>query len=146
MYPTWVFGLPSGHEQGQYLTIDLGGTNLRVCWITLKGQRHETEIEQDTYKLPDHIKTGNAEELWDLIAECLDEFMQKHQLKGTEDEPYVCFGSSKENLDVLLTLRTQDSPWASPSLTLLSKIQSTVEVSSHGPKVSISRAWRARMS
>lgn len=87
MYPTWVFGLPTGQEKGQYLTIDLGGTNLRVCWITLKGQHQETDIEQDTYKLPGHVKTGSADELWDLIAECLDNFMQKHELKGTEEEP-----------------------------------------------------------
>lgn len=87
MYPTWVFGFPSGREEGQYLTVDLGGTNLRVCWITLKGPSHDTEIEQDTYKLSDKIKRGRAEELWDLIAEMIDDFIQKHQLKGTEQDP-----------------------------------------------------------
>lgn len=87
MYPTWVFGTPTGQEKGQYLTIDLGGTNLRVCWIRLNGIGHETKIEQDTFKLPKSVKTGSADELWDLIAECLDDFIQKHQLKGTEDEP-----------------------------------------------------------
>lgn len=87
MYPTWVFGFPSGHEKGQYLTIDLGGTNLRVCYITLKGPDHNTEVMQDTYKLPKHIKTGTADELWGLIADSLSDFLIKHELKGTEDEP-----------------------------------------------------------
>lgn len=87
MYPTWVFGLPTGREKGQYLTIDLGGTNLRVCWITLKGSDHETDVVQDTYRVPDHIKTGSADELWDLVADSLDDFLGKHGLKGTEDEP-----------------------------------------------------------
>lgn len=87
MYPTWVFGFPDGHERGQFLTVDLGGTNLRVCWITLGGTDHKPEIEQDTFKLPDHVKVGSADELWNLIAECLQKFTEKHQIKGTEDEP-----------------------------------------------------------
>jgi hexokinase len=87
MYPTWVFGFPSGNEKGQYLTIDLGGTNLRVCWITLKGEDHNTEVLQDTYKLPKSIKTGTADELWGLIADSLGDFLVKHDLKGADDEP-----------------------------------------------------------
>lgn len=87
MHPTWVFGFPSGQETGQYLTIDLGGTNLRVCWVTLKGLDHKTEVLQDMYKLPKHIKTGSADELWDLIADYLKDFIEKHNLTGTEDEP-----------------------------------------------------------
>ncbi|KAI3390575.1 hypothetical protein diail_9186 [Diaporthe ilicicola] len=87
MYPTWVFGFPTGHEKGQYLTIDLGGTNLRVCWITLKGPDHDTDVLQDTYTVPDEVKTGSADELWGLIADSLEDFLKKHQLEGTEDEP-----------------------------------------------------------
>lgn len=87
MYPTWVFGLPNGQELGQYLTIDLGGTNLRVCCITLKGQGEEAEILQDMYRLPGRIKTGQADELWNLIADSLSDFLQKHHLGGTESEP-----------------------------------------------------------
>lgn len=87
MYPTWVIGFPTGSETGQFLTIDLGGTNLRVCWITLKGHDQETDVLQDTYKVPDHIKTGSANELWDLVADSLEDFLEKHELHGTEDEP-----------------------------------------------------------
>lgn len=87
MYPTWVFGFPTGRENGQFLTVDLGGTNLRVCWITLKGHDQETDVLQDTYKVPDHIKTASADELWGLIADSLKDFLEKHDLQGTEDEP-----------------------------------------------------------
>ncbi|KAG6357798.1 hypothetical protein INS49_013677 [Diaporthe citri] len=87
MYPTWVFGFPTGRENGQYLTIDLGGTNLRVCWITLKGHDQETDVLQDTYKVPDDIKTGSADELWGLITDSLEDFLDKHELQGTEDYP-----------------------------------------------------------
>lgn len=60
---------------------------MRVCWITLKGQGHDTEIEQDTYRVPEEVKTGSADQLWDLIADSLKDFLEKHQLKGTEEEP-----------------------------------------------------------
>lgn len=87
MYPTWVMGFPTGRETGQFLTVDLGGTNLRVCWVTLKGHGQETDVLQDTYKVPDHIKTGSANELWDLVVDSLEDFLENHKLQGTEDEP-----------------------------------------------------------
>lgn len=87
MYPTWVIGFPTGRETGRFLTVDLGGTNLRVCWITLKGHDQETDVLQDTYKVPDDIKTGSANELWDLVADSLKDFLDNNKLQGTEDEP-----------------------------------------------------------
>ena len=29
MNPTWVMGFPTGQEQGSFLALDMGGTNLR---------------------------------------------------------------------------------------------------------------------
>lgn len=37
MIPTFVFGWPTGNEIGDYLALDLGGTNLRVCLVTVQG-------------------------------------------------------------------------------------------------------------
>lgn len=71
------------------MTIDLGGTNLRVCWITLRGNDSEPEVVQDRFKLPEKIKTGCAKELWDLISDSLQEFIKKHDLRGTEGGRYV---------------------------------------------------------
>jgi hexokinase len=87
MNVTWVLGWPDGHEEGQYLTVDLGGTNLRVCWIELTQRHGDINIIQDEYKLPDEIKTGGAEELFDFTAESLTTFISKHDLKGTKEEP-----------------------------------------------------------
>ena len=82
MNPTWVHGFPSGKEQGTYLTIDLGGTNLRVCEITLAGN-HSTEhaIKQHQYKMPDEMKKGTAKELLNYIGDSLDHFIKDHGLK-----------------------------------------------------------------
>jgi hexokinase len=87
MNVTWVLGWPDGHEEGQYLTVDLGGTNLRVCWIELTQRHGDINITQDEYKLPDEIKTGGAEDLFDFIADSLQRFISNHDLKGTKEEP-----------------------------------------------------------
>ena len=86
MNPTWVLGYTSGQEQGSYLANDLGGTNVRICYITLLGQgKHE--MIQDKYCLPQELKTGTASELWDTIASDLDTFISENNLGGTSETP-----------------------------------------------------------
>ncbi|KAI1415868.1 hypothetical protein F5Y13DRAFT_186722 [Hypoxylon sp. FL1857] len=86
MNVTWVLGLPTGDETGSYVTIDLGGTNLRVCLVSLKGQREEIDIKQQACRLPPTIKTGDAETLWDFIVDSLEEFLKKHQLTANRND------------------------------------------------------------
>ncbi|KAL4899192.1 hypothetical protein BDW74DRAFT_118319 [Aspergillus multicolor] len=86
MNVTWVPSFPTGNETGRYLAIDMGGTNLRICDVTLTEQKGEYTIEQDKYKLPDHLRKGKGEELWEFIAEKLEDFLSKHSLvKGNGD-------------------------------------------------------------
>lgn len=49
---TWVLNLPDGHEQGTFLTLDLGGTNLRVCKVTLLPEKGKHELVQECYRVP----------------------------------------------------------------------------------------------
>ena len=60
MNVTWVLGWPDGDEQGKFLAVDLGGTNIRVCWIELKGRGNDISVNQEEYKLPEEIKKGKA--------------------------------------------------------------------------------------
>ena len=87
MNVTWVLGWPDGHESGKFLTVDLGGTNLRICWIELKGRGSENEVTGDEYRIPDEIKTGEGEDLFNMIAESLDDFIKKHELGGSPEKP-----------------------------------------------------------
>ena len=87
MNVTWVLGWPDGHEQGQFLTVDLGGTNLRVCWVTLGEGKGETDITQEEYRLADELKSGEAEDLFNFIAECLEKFIETNKLEGTKEKP-----------------------------------------------------------
>jgi len=58
MNPTWVMGFPSGHETGRILTLELGGTNLRVCRICLSSRKRDFEQIQQKFKLPEEVKAG----------------------------------------------------------------------------------------
>ncbi|KAJ5234422.1 Hexokinase [Penicillium citrinum] len=78
MNVTWVLGFPDGEEQGTFLALDMGGTNLRVCEITLTDKKGAFDITQSKYKMPEELRTGTAEELWEYIADCLQQFIEHH--------------------------------------------------------------------
>lgn len=78
MNPTWCMGYPTGHETGKFLALDMGGTNLRVCEITLTEGKGEFDVVQSKYKMPEDLKYGTANELWGYIADCLQQFIEYH--------------------------------------------------------------------
>ena len=86
MNPTWVMSYPTGHEQGTFLALDMGGTNLRVCEITLAEEEGEYDIIQSKYRIPEELKTGDAEELWDYTADCVQQFIEFHH-EGEDLQP-----------------------------------------------------------
>ncbi|KAI9732791.1 MAG: hexokinase A [Cirrosporium novae-zelandiae] len=78
MNPTWVMGYPTGQETGTYLALDMGGTNLRVCEIYLPEEKGEFDITQSKYRMPEELKTGKSEDMWEYIADCLQQFVEYH--------------------------------------------------------------------
>ena len=78
MNPTWVMGFPDGYETGTYLALDMGGTNLRVCEIILLEEKGEFDIIQSKYRMPEELKTGTSDELWEYIADCIQQFIEYH--------------------------------------------------------------------
>ncbi|KAH0831245.1 hexokinase-domain-containing protein [Lanmaoa asiatica] len=91
MIPTFVFGWPSGQETGDYLAVDLGGTNLRVCLVTLQGDG-KFELTQTKYRLTEEQKQDDGQKLFDFCAECLKTFVDSN----TGDGP----GMLKEGPDI----------------------------------------------
>lgn len=77
MIPTFVFGWPTGQEVGEYLAVDLGGTNLRVCLVTLQGEG-KFEITQAKYRLTEEQKQEDGQKLFDFCAECLKTFIDSN--------------------------------------------------------------------
>jgi hexokinase len=92
---TPVTALPTGKEEGKFLSIDVGGTNLRVGLVELLGDLDEpsdrTEQEDAGEKvfakvkrshdrnwpIEDHLKMDNAEDLFAWIADCIAEVVQE---------------------------------------------------------------------
>lgn len=69
---------PTGYETGTYLALDMGGTNLRVCEITLPEEKGEFDITQSKYRMPEELKSGKSEDLWEYVADCLQQFIEYH--------------------------------------------------------------------
>ncbi|KAF2244902.1 hexokinase [Trematosphaeria pertusa] len=78
MNPTWCMAFPDGNETGTFLALDMGGTNLRVCEVTLTEEKGEFDIIQSKYRMPEELKTGTADELWGYVADCLQQFIEYH--------------------------------------------------------------------
>ncbi|CAK7892090.1 hexokinase-2 [[Candida] anglica] len=84
MIPGWVLDFPTGKESGDYLAIDLGGTNLRVVLVKLGGNS-DFDTTQSKYALPSDIRTAKSEALWDFIAECLKKFVDEEFPEGVTE-------------------------------------------------------------
>ncbi|KAJ3208730.1 hexokinase A [Entophlyctis luteolus] len=76
MIPTHVVRRPKGNETGSYLALDLGGTNFRVCEITLDG-RGGTRSRQSKHTVTDDLKNGSGIQLFDFFADCVKNFLLK---------------------------------------------------------------------
>lgn len=81
-FVTYVQKLPTGTEVGQFLALDLGGTNFRVLLIHLKGEQNY-EFESEIYAIPQSLMVGTGEALFDHIAKCLAEFSKQHNVQDT---------------------------------------------------------------
>ncbi|KAK9455819.1 hexokinase-domain-containing protein [Dipodascopsis uninucleata] len=90
MIPTWVMNMPTGKEAGTFLALDMGGTNLRVCEVKLLGNR-DFDITQSKYHMPESMKTGSSEQLWDYIADCLESFLSSHHPDEDLEELHLGF-------------------------------------------------------
>ncbi|KAG2362026.1 hexokinase [Suillus spraguei] len=81
MIPTFVKGVPDGSETGTFLALDLGGTNLRVCEVTLLGDK-TFSLRQQKYKVSEALKTGEVTTLFDYLADSVDAFLTDSPSQG----------------------------------------------------------------
>lgn len=94
---TPVTALPTGKEEGKFLSIDVGGTNLRVGFIELAGARgasaRSEHVRSSTvgenvfaqvkrshdknWPIEDHLKMDQAEDLFAWIGDCIAEVISE---------------------------------------------------------------------
>lgn len=58
MLPSYVRAVPNGTETGNFLALDLGGTNFRVLLIELRG--HEASMISQIYRVPESVMRGTG--------------------------------------------------------------------------------------
>jgi hexokinase len=89
---TPVTALPTGKEEGKFICIDVGGTNLRVGFIELLGELAEPadgkvqdgenvfakikSSHEKNWPIGDHLKMDQAEDLFAWIGDCIAEVMR----------------------------------------------------------------------
>jgi hexokinase len=60
MLPAYIRAVSVGEEHGEFLALDLGGTNFRVLLITLEGETKST-MKSKIFRVPDNIQKGTGE-------------------------------------------------------------------------------------
>ena len=109
---TPITRLPTGQETGEYLAIDLGGTNLRIAFITLLGNSPDAsnvqseeaakEFARDreahvlvesilkshgkSWPIGEHLKVEKAEDLFSWVGDCLAEVVEARFLHATKEQ------------------------------------------------------------
>uniref|UniRef100_A0A8C5GCC5 hexokinase n=1 Tax=Gouania willdenowi TaxID=441366 RepID=A0A8C5GCC5_GOUWI len=82
MLPTFVRSTPDGTEHGDFLALDLGGTNFRVLHVRVLEEEKVVDIlGSQTCSISQDIMLGTGEQLFDHIAACLADFISSQNLK-----------------------------------------------------------------
>ncbi|XP_053297150.1 hexokinase-2 [Pleuronectes platessa] len=83
MLPTFVRATPDGTERGDFLALDLGGTNFRVLHVrVVEEQQCVMKMDSQICAIPQDMMLGPGEQLFDHIAACLGDFLDSQKLKG----------------------------------------------------------------
>ncbi|XP_047411198.1 hexokinase-3 isoform X2 [Sciurus carolinensis] len=80
MLPTYVRATPDGSERGDFLALDLGGTNFRVLLVRLT--EGGVQIINQVYSIPECVAQGSGQQLFDHIVDCIVDFQQRQGLSG----------------------------------------------------------------
>ncbi|NWI63084.1 HXK3 protein, partial [Todus mexicanus] len=76
MLPTYICSTPDGTEKGDFLVVELCQSHVRTLWVAFLGDGNQNP--QEMYKIfdmPEDIKKGKGEALFDFIAQCVKQFL-----------------------------------------------------------------------
>ncbi len=103
MFPTFVYQGPTGQEIGEYLVVDLGGSNFRVSHVMIEG-RNRMRLNNKIFLIPHSLLLGEGEKLFDYIAECLQRFIDDNKLSTLKPASYK-FDLGKKNFSFFFVWR-----------------------------------------
>ncbi|XP_035010271.2 hexokinase HKDC1 isoform X2 [Hippoglossus stenolepis] len=84
MLPTHVRSTPDGSERGQFLVLDLGGSEFKVLRVNVREgmgiRRGGVEMEERSYPIPQELLVGRGAELLDHVSESLKDFLHEKNI------------------------------------------------------------------
>lgn len=93
MIPSFVTSLPTGNETGTYLSLDLGGSTLRVSAVKLQGQGKVQVTEIKRHISPnDPLRTCHVDIFFDWMVDCISELLQKIGMATTQPHEPLSLG------------------------------------------------------
>ncbi|KAK0759813.1 hypothetical protein N5P37_008003, partial [Trichoderma harzianum] len=82
--PSYVTAVPDGTERGIYLAVDLGGTNFRVCSVTLNGDS-TFNLTYNKVAIPKNLMVAKtARDLFAFLAKQIELFLREHHREHFE--------------------------------------------------------------
>ncbi|KAI1050927.1 hypothetical protein LB507_009266 [Fusarium sp. FIESC RH6] len=76
--PSFVTEIPTGHEKGLVLAVDLGGTNCRVCAVNLHGDS-TFDVFQRKHLVPPELRVNESyKPLFEFIALKIGDFLHEY--------------------------------------------------------------------
>lgn len=81
MVPSYVTGRSKGNENGDYLALDFGGTNCRVCLVKLQGQGR-VQVETGKFKFSNEQLKEHGDILFAALGDFIRDFVKDLIAKG----------------------------------------------------------------
>jgi len=71
---------PKGNEKGEFIALDLGGTNFRVLSVKLDGKGKANVLAVSKFAIPKKDMQGTGVQLFDFIAGGIDAFLTENRI------------------------------------------------------------------
>ncbi|KAF2144870.1 uncharacterized protein K452DRAFT_265293 [Aplosporella prunicola CBS 121167] len=82
MLPSYNHTLPSGHERGTYLALDVGGSTFRVALVELQGKSQGMRIaKMRSFRVDDRVRQLEGHAFFDWMAERIEETIADPDVK-----------------------------------------------------------------
>jgi hexokinase len=100
MLPSYIHTLPTGHERGTYLSVDLGGSNLRVALVELCGKIASADrssmdmVKIFTFRIDNKVRALEGHAFFDWMAERIEEAIEDPEVKKVHGDNVFPMGIS----------------------------------------------------
>ena len=85
MLPSYNHKLPTGHEKGTYLALDVGGSTFRIALVELNGTRDDAKnmhiVIMKSYKIDEKVRQRSGNDFFEWMADKIQQALADPQLQ-----------------------------------------------------------------